>query len=185
LGSKGRPKPSLHDLSRSPLEIETYFKELTGESDRACALIAAAALSEALRELLAETFFGLENYDKLFFAPHALLSDFASRTELSFALGLISPREQSILTIIRHVRNAFAHSVGQFTFANELIMKELAKTKLQEQSVYKGPKDFFINLTLASYVQLLSRREYLTRQKRVSPPMPIYKIAKPKSPHSP
>jgi mannitol operon repressor len=160
-------------------------KELTGESDRACALIAGAALSEGLRELLAEAFFELENYEKLFFEPHALLSDFASRTELSFALGLISSREQSILNIIRRIRNAFAHSVGQFTFDNDLIIKELSKlpdwTGALEQSAYKKPKGFFINLTLASYLQLVSRRDYVKRQKRASPPEPIYKMAKRKT----
>jgi hypothetical protein len=99
---KKRKKPSLHSLSRSPMNIETYFKELEGESDRACALIAGAAISDALHVLLRRYFINLEESDinRLFHDQRAPLGDFASRTDVAFALGLISPR--SALTLMSY-----------------------------------------------------------------------------------
>jgi hypothetical protein len=72
-GSKGRPKPSLHSLSRLPINLETYFKELAGESDRACALIVGAAMSDGLGDLLKLYFVKLEETDinHLFSTTHA------------------------------------------------------------------------------------------------------------------
>jgi hypothetical protein len=43
--------------------LETYFKELAGESDRACALIVGAAISDGLGDLLKRYFVKLEETD--------------------------------------------------------------------------------------------------------------------------
>ena len=92
MASKGSPKRSLASLSRLPINLETYFKELLGESDRACALVVGAAISDMLRDLLKLYFVKLEEDDinHLFYDPRASLGDFASRTDVSFALGLRS-----------------------------------------------------------------------------------------------
>jgi hypothetical protein len=131
VGSKGRKKkkPSLHSLSRLPMNIETFFKELQGESDRACALVIGAAISEVLRELL-ESYFGkLEEGDTnhLFHDPGAPLGGFGSRTDIAFALGLINPVERAVANVIRGIRNQFAHTLAQIDFSHELIIGELAK----------------------------------------------------------
>ena len=52
MGSKSRRKRSLHDLSRLPLDVDTFFKELEGESDRATALIAGAVVSEGFVRII-------------------------------------------------------------------------------------------------------------------------------------
>ena len=80
MGPKGSKKPSLHSLSRLPINLETYFKELAGESDRACALIVGAAISDGLGDLLKRYFVKLEETDinHLFYDPRASLGDFAS-----------------------------------------------------------------------------------------------------------
>jgi hypothetical protein len=61
--SKKSKKPSLHSLSRLPINVKTFFKELHGESDRASALIAGAVVSDKLGELLAAYFGTLERDD--------------------------------------------------------------------------------------------------------------------------
>jgi hypothetical protein len=98
------------------MDVESYFKELRGESDRACALLAGSALSDGLRELLAAYFVPLTEgeHDHIFHDENAALGNFASRTEVSYALGLIGPDERRASNIIRRIRNQFAHTITPY-----------------------------------------------------------------------
>jgi hypothetical protein len=143
MGSKGRKKPSLHSLSRLPINYETYFKELEGESDRACALTAGAAVSDGLQDLLKRYFIKLKEPDinHLFHDHGASLGDFASQTDISFALGLISPQERLVADVIRRIRNLYAHTLAQIDFSHELIVSELSKVSVNSLGRAK-PKVF-------------------------------------------
>jgi hypothetical protein len=185
MGSKGRKKPSLHSLSRLPMNMETFFKELGGESDRACALIAGAAISDGLRDLLKLYFVKLEedDIDRLFIKPRALLADFSGQTDVSFALGLISPKERLVANVIRGIRNVFAHTLAQIEFSNELIVCELSKISRVNSSSNEVVKGGFIRISLALYLALRARGDYLTSQRSGLAggwPVPIYELAKQK-----
>ena len=183
MGSKGRKKPSLRSLSRLPMNMETYFKELSGESDRACALIAGAAVSDGLRDLLKLYFVKLEeiDIDHLFYNQGAPLSSF-SRTDVSFALGLISPQERIVANVIRNIRNQFAHTLAQFDFSHELIISELSKVAPDFVASMKA-KVFFAQMAMGLYSALCGRGQYLTIQRSRlgdAGPVPIYELAKQK-----
>lgn len=129
-GSRGRKKPSLHDLSKQgigPEHRKEYIKELMGESDRAAALVAAAEIDSRLILLLRDSFshrISAAEEDELFYGKRAPLGDFSSRISIAYALGVIFSDERDDLNRIRRVRNVFAHSVIPLTFENELIAKE-------------------------------------------------------------
>ncbi len=89
---------------------------LLHESDRGCVLLGAALLDEALEETLRAAFrndaAARRDVQSLFKAAYAPLRSFAVKAQLAFALGLISRRVFDRITIIRQLRNAFAHSHG-------------------------------------------------------------------------
>jgi mannitol operon repressor len=179
---KGSKKPSLHSLSRLPINMETYFKELDGESDRACALLAGAAIAEGLGDLLKRYFVKLEETDinRLFNDQRASLGDFASRTDVSFALGLINPRERLAADVIRKIRNVFAHTLAQIDFSHELIVSELRKISPGLPLPDKTIKLSFIGISMSLYIALLERRSYLRKQRSGlgGAQLPIYRLHK-------
>jgi DNA-binding MltR family transcriptional regulator len=184
LASKGRPKPSLRDLSRLPMDVNSYFDELTAESDRACALIAAAAVADGLRDLIYQYCFNIskEEYEHIFYSQNAVLGSLANRAEIAKALGLISPEEYGAISVIRRVRNEFSHSMAQFTFDNELIRAELDKlsnflTKIGDAEL---PKTMFIRASMSIYLFLSHRCGYLyNKTGGLAIPIPIYREATP------
>ena len=178
--SKKNKKLSLRDLSRLPMNKQTYFKELIGGSDHACAMLAGAAISEGLGDLLKLYFIKLEKDDteRLFHGQGAPLGDFSSRTSVSFALGLITPQERLAATVVRKIRNHFAHTLDQFDFSNELIIAELRKVWPGKRSPDKDPKMFFINMSLALYLALNVRRDDLAKQRSRLPHVPLYQQVK-------
>jgi hypothetical protein len=65
--------------------------------------------------------------DDLFFSPGATLGSFASRIDIAYALGLITPAQKSDLNIIKRLRNAFAHAVKDIRFADPIISAQVRK----------------------------------------------------------
>ena len=158
--SKGRPKPSLNSLSRLPVDMDSFFEELRGDSDRACSLVTAAALSDLLQKLLGAHFIRLtqEEQNHIFFEQHASLGDFASRIEISYACGLISKKERDSLNVIRRIRNQFAHTVAQINFSNEIIRKECDKLRKDaDNSNSTEVKDLFLLSALTLYQDIINR----------------------------
>jgi hypothetical protein len=185
MASKGRKKPSLHSLFRLPINLETFFKELEGESDRACALVAGSAISEGLADLLTLHFAKLKEFDinHLFYDRGAPLIDFATRTDIAFALGLISPQERHVANIIRKIRNEFAHTLAQFTFSHVLIVSTLAKISPDKPPPKIRTKQFFNGLSMRLYLTLRARCNYLTKQRSglglgAAGPVPLYELCK-------
>ena len=182
MGPKGSRKPSLHSLSRLPINLETFFKELEGESDRACALIAAAAISDGC-DLLKLYFVKLNETDinHLFYDQGAPFGDFASQTDVSFALGLISSQERLEVNIIRKIRNTFTHTLAQIDLSHEVIISTLSKISPNKPSPSIRTKQFFNGASLRLYLTLRTRSRYLTKQRSGlagARPVPLYELCK-------
>ncbi|MNW32879.1 mannitol repressor protein [compost metagenome] len=97
-------------------EVLEFRLHLDKETDRGCALMAAAFLDELLKELLQNTFVDDPDSYKDLFTGTGGLATFSSRIELSYLLGLIPPRLRRDLHIIRKIRNDFAHSMKIIDF---------------------------------------------------------------------
>jgi DNA-binding MltR family transcriptional regulator len=167
MASKGRKKPSLSDLSQAPItheNISALFHSIKTDNDRACALVSTAALDHMLMQIILSKFIDLtpDARDSLFYNRGAL-SNFSSKIEISFALGLIDAREKSDLDHIRRIRNAFAHSPLSLSFSEELIAGECNKLhcfKNTSEMIEDGiglPSD----LTPAYFAQLSPKDRYI------------------------
>jgi DNA-binding MltR family transcriptional regulator len=146
--------------------LRATCKELQGESDRACALIAGAAISDALGNLLRRYFVKLKETDinRLFHDLGAPLGGFASRTDVAFALGLISPQERVDANVIRKIRNQFAHTLAQIDFSQELIASEMIKVLVKESLWEATPKRVFIDVSMTLYMAIIERTTYIMKK---------------------
>lgn len=107
-----------------PKMIHKFTSFRTGlitESDRGCALYAAAYIETALGEMLAACMVQNPNIKADLFKSNGPLSTFSSRIKMAYYLGKISPSERKDLDNIRDIRNDFAHDAGKLTFDNQSI----------------------------------------------------------------
>ena len=84
-----------------------FFDKFITESDRACAVLAGALLDSLLEQLLRKAMV-LGSSQELF-GSQGPLGSFAAKIDLALALGLISHEDHRELTLVRRIRNDFAH----------------------------------------------------------------------------
>jgi DNA-binding MltR family transcriptional regulator len=84
-----------------------FFDKFTTESDRACAVLAGALLDSLLEQLMREAM--IPGSSQELFRAQGPLGSFAAKTDLALALGLISQEDHRELTLVRRIRNDFAH----------------------------------------------------------------------------
>lgn len=103
-------------------EFAAFRRALTEESDRGCALFAAAYLDKVLSDLLYLSV--VENGKKVesdLFEGNAPLASFSSRIKMAFYLGRISAECRSELDTIRKIRNDFAHDASLISFETKSV----------------------------------------------------------------
>jgi hypothetical protein len=92
--------------------VKTYAEELKKQTDRGAGIVAAAVVEEALEFTIKRRLIELSNTRAdLLFGRMRPLSSFSAKTELGFALGLLSENLRHSLNMIRDVRNEFAHNM--------------------------------------------------------------------------
>lgn len=93
-------------------EVSAHDAELWGESDRAFAVLHAANLENALRDLFAFKFRpSLNSAERnAVYGPDGSMSSFAAKIGLAYALEYIGPITRDDMNLVRLVRNGFAHS---------------------------------------------------------------------------
>src|SRR5690349_18522305 len=87
-------------LASQVRKVNAFRKALTSESDRGCALFAAAYLDVSLSDLLYVSFIESKNIETDLFKGTAPLSSFSSRIKLAFYMGLISKATRRDLDVI-------------------------------------------------------------------------------------
>ena len=97
-------------------EVFEFRHSLSEETDRGCALMAAAYLADQLERLLRRTFVDDETAIEELFRPLGPLGSFSGRIEMCYALGLLSDETRRDLNLIRKIRNDFGHVAKTLTF---------------------------------------------------------------------
>jgi hypothetical protein len=123
---------SLRDLSKvhriEDHNTQELSEELENQSDRGLALIAAALVDVNLKRAMLCRLVGFKDSDEiLFYKDGSPLGSFSNRIRVARGLGVIGPELESILDIIRRIRNQFAHSPLRIDFASPLIEAEVNK----------------------------------------------------------
>ena len=91
-------------------DISDIFDAFSEETERGIAIIGAEAISEILKELITNKLVeSEENKDELFDNAYSPLSNFSSRINFCFRLGIITKRCKYTLDKIRKIRNRCSH----------------------------------------------------------------------------
>lgn len=107
-------------LSNLSQEISSL---LSSESDRGCALWAAAMLDDKLEELLRSIFIDDRKEVDKFLKDMGSLATFSARVKLAYLLGIINKDDYKQYTAIRKIRNEFAHNTGNLNYNDHVIAK--------------------------------------------------------------
>lgn len=145
LKNSATTNPSMLKEIKNIEEFKNFRHSLNEESDRGCALMAAAFIEEKLGELL--QLFCVDNkkiYERLF-ENNGALATFSSKIDLAFLLGLIPKNIFDDLQLLRKIRNDFAHNSSHITFESSPIQERcysfsiLIKIQLRDH-----PRAYFI-----------------------------------------
>ena len=154
-------------------QINSTFAEIFKQTDRASALVSSALLEELLERLLLVFFMDYDKIKRDLFDGMASLSTMSAKINIAYYLGLIEQYVFEDLTLIRKIRNDFAHSFETITFETQRIkdrciqLKMLINTKPPKEVMdnMKDTKTFFkINTTILAS-ELLFRLDQLERLK--------------------
>ena len=98
-----------------------FLAEVYSESDRAAAILAAAAIDQRLTRLLYKLFGPETSQSTSLFRPDDPLGSLAAKIEVAFRTGIIGEDLHRELHLLRKIRNKFAHSEKLLSFAESPI----------------------------------------------------------------
>ena len=126
-------------------EVMKFRFSINNETDRGCALMAAAYLDEELRKLAERFLVDNESIVNNIFRSDGPLGTFSSRIDLIYLLGLIGPHVRRDLHLIRKIRNVFAHNSNLIDFNQREISDRCNEFTYIFVSKDKEPRRKFLN----------------------------------------
>lgn len=135
-------------------KINAFRKALTSESDRGCALFAAAYLDVSLSDLLYVSLVESKKIETDLFKGTAPLSNFSSRIKLAYYIGLISKSTRRDLDTIRDIRNDFAHKVETISFQTQSIRDRCKNLSFSYHEKDADPRAHFTAAVLGVLAQI-------------------------------
>lgn len=137
---------NFENLSSFPLESLTEFRcALTEESDRGCALMAAAYLDAELEKTLRQNLVDNKKVQNLVFSNNGPLASFSGKIDLAYLLGLIPSDARHDLHHLRKIRNHFAHNPQVIRFSDSSISDRCRELKLVNPNCTEDPRHKFTN----------------------------------------
>lgn len=107
-------------------QFDLLIEQFSKESDRAAVILVASIIDETLETLLKAYLVPIPNaQDSLFDSATSPLSNFSSKIDMAFRVGLISGKFARDLHIIRKIRNSFAHDIYGCDFNNGKVMSRV------------------------------------------------------------
>jgi hypothetical protein len=152
-----------------------YLDLLQKESPRGKVLISTGFIEQQLKEVLLSFTLRVPQAEELLEGGNAPLGTFSARISACYALGLIKDAEHHDLTIIRRIRNDFAHDIHT-TFetpsvidrCRELNMKAPDYTSEEMGEVKVGPQGQFESAAVALIMNLINRPHYVGQKRCVA-----------------
>ncbi len=133
-------------IGETPLIIGELLAHIVKETDRGAIISAAAALDDALVDLLAAFLRDNASTKKLIAGYDAPLGTFSSRIAMSDALGLLSKEDYADLETIRKIRNSVAHKWSGVTFKHDdlrSLARSLHKVSISIREAGLHPRECF------------------------------------------
>jgi DNA-binding MltR family transcriptional regulator len=142
-------------------DLKALEEELYEGPDRAMAVVMGSLVEKSIEKLL-QTNMRREVTDELF-KPSGLLGDFNSKIDISYAMQLIGPLTYKDLTIIRHLRNQFAHSRRPIEFTTHVVDKCCAQLKLPDMPGVLIPFHYLNNVSDSNLESASDKKHPRTR----------------------
>jgi|SRR5271157_2819684 len=130
-------------------EVFEFRSSLTEETDRGCALMAAAYLADQLERLLRRALVDDEDAVDELLRPLGPLGSFSGRIELCYALGLLPTDARRDLHLIRKIRNDFSHVAKTLTFDEPGITSRCRELNHSGREAEASPRAKFTSAVLA------------------------------------
>jgi len=160
--------------------FEEMIAETRNVDDRACSLVLAANLDNRLSELVKAYSIEIgKEFSKEVFEGTGFLSTFSSKINLCYMMGLIPENLYHDLTLIRKIRNYFAHEEHGWDFNHEKIRSRCLSLKMPRDMVEKeptlkdhceSPREVFVICAASATLILLNLCKEAMLEKRKSPP---------------
>ncbi|MEH0166709.1 MltR family transcriptional regulator [Roseateles microcysteis] len=135
----GIPEP----IKKQYEEFVAFRRALSDESDRGCALFAAAYLDTALEGLFRASILEGKKTDEELFEGSAPLATFSARIKLAYYLGIVSAEVRADLETIRKIRNDFAHDATILSFESQSIADRCRHLGFSYQDAAARPRAHF------------------------------------------
>jgi len=130
-------------LQKQCVEFLAFRRALSDESDRGCALFAAAYLDTALEGLFRASVLEGKKIEEELFEGSSPLATFSGRIRLAYYLGLISAEFRADLETIRKIRNDFAHDATVLSFDTQSIADRCRTLGFSYQEADARPRAHF------------------------------------------
>ena len=144
-------------------KIIDFRKTITAESDRGCALMAAAYIDEMLKDLLDAYFVDDSTVSKRLLGNSGGLSSFSARIDISYALGLLPKNIMRDLSILRKIRNDFAHVSSPVSFTDEAMVSRCLELKCAFVPKEFDARSRFCRVMVVAATQIELTKSSLTR----------------------
>lgn len=144
------------------------FQSLHAESDRGCVLVVSAMLELSIEKQLLKRLFGNPSREDGLIGNSSdkPISDFSSKINLSYHVGLLPLHELKMFHQLRKLRNHCAHEIGKKSFDDNHFKNIIGNIINESNDVWEtlresiGPKLFESNppTTIAAFVHMLGWR---------------------------
>ena len=126
-------------------EVMNFRKSLDAETDRGCALMAAAFLDTELERLLRSLLIEDEKVAGELLGQSKAIGTFSSRIDLAFMLGLTSSLSRRDLHLVRKIRNIFGHTHLPIEFEDQSIANRCKELTHHLRDQGDAPRKLFIS----------------------------------------
>lgn len=138
-----------------PVEKITEFRcTLTEETDRGCALMAAAYLEHELGDLIKANLVQDKKVLAAVFENNGPNSAFSAKIDLAYLFGLLSSDARHDLHLLRKIRNDFAHNPAKIGFSDSPICDRCHELKLISIHESKKPRHRFTNAMMGVFAHI-------------------------------
>jgi DNA-binding MltR family transcriptional regulator len=128
-----------------------FRRAILSESDRGCALMAAAHLSDQLERLLRAAFVDDESVAAPLFSGPSAFGSFSSRIDICYLFGLLPSPARRDLHLIRRIRNDFGHVAAPLTFGDASVAARCRELYSCADEPGAPPRDRFVGTALVLY----------------------------------
>lgn len=138
-----------------PVEKITEFRStLTEETDRGCALMAAAYLDHELGDMIRANLVQDKKVLTAVFENNGPTSTFSAKIDLAYLFGLLSSDARHDLHLLRKIRNDFAHNPAKIGFSDSPICDRCLELKLISIHESKKPRHRFTNAMMGVFAHI-------------------------------